>query len=400
MSRLISEILNAPEPHFAHTLQNWEQLSGHNGHDVRLTSEIVQLRKKALRELNLDENDTTSRELFHALSHRAAITNTALEAELKISVTDTPEAVVQTIVGFIDGLTIKRDIWTIKHSVIKQLLKKHPPKKLMKVLGLRSIDSVLKRMSAYELLALAYQIETDEWVAKMKGQYKKLKPADFQAFTSSICVVDQDRVEKLHKGGYKSSRIIVPNYETGTILVVPPPKRFELDVLALTLALLQTLYELRIHSAYFRVLSVKHNFGSKLQQVLQEGLPGSIKNMEIGWTVLQRHFTQFPESFDALEQPHLQPEDIVLVSPTEALMKVVPELTFWNDYGHVFISEGGKPVSMHLMDVITNVSNQLSYENSVTMHLQQQLWQELGLRYLQEEKLRDLVIRTIADEQF
>lgn len=398
MSRLISDILNAPEPRFNHTLHAWEQMSGHSGHDIRLISDIVQKRKKTLASLDLDETDTTPRELFHALCQRAVVTNQAVIDELNISETDTPEQLIDTIVSFIDKLTIKREVWTIKHSAIKQMLKNQPPKKLLKILGLRSIDSVLKRTSAYELLALAYQIENEDWTAKMQAQYKKLKPVDFQASTSTIYIVDRTRVKKLHSGGYKSSRIVVPNYETGTILVVPPAERFNLDALAITMAVLQTLYDLRLYSAYFRLISVKPKFGSKLHNVLLNGLPGNVQNMEIGWTVLQRHFTDSPESFTAIEQPHIQHEDIELISPLEALSEVLPDLHFWNENGHVFIADGSRPVSLHMMDVVTNVSNKLPYEKSIHIHLQQQLWEELGLRYIKHHTIRDAVIQRIEDD--
>jgi hypothetical protein len=376
-------------------------MSGQTGHDIRLASEITQKRKQAIQTLGLDDTDTTPRELFFALRRRAANTNQALEKELQIIDTDSPEVLVAKVIAFIDKLGIQRDVWTLKHAVVKQLLKQQPPKKLLKILGLRSITSVLKRTNAYELLSLAHQIETAEWSNKMRMRYKKLKPVDFQTCCSSIFVTDKSRVEKLHKGGYKSSRILVPNYETGTVLIVPPAGRFQLDVLALTMALLQTLYDLRVHSAYFRLISVNPDFGAKLHLVLQEGLPGKLQKTEIGWPVLQRHFTGSPESFGhTLEQPHLQHEDIVLVPPLEALVQALPEARFWIQHRHVFLVDGSKPVSMNLMDVVINVSNQLTFESRAHTHLQHELWEEIGLRYLQNEAVRNAVILQIEDGQF
>lgn len=400
MSRLISDILNAPEPRFSHAVHSWERMSGQTGHDIRLVSEIVQQCKQALKALGLDDTDTTPRELFFALKHRAVSTNQQLENELKINAGDSPEEVITKITALIDTLALQRDVWAVKHTVVKQLLRQQPPKKLLKILGLRSIDSVLKRTSAHELLSLAYQVEPIEWTNKMRARYKKLKPVDFQTSSSSMFIVGKPRVEKLHKGGYKSSRIVVPNYETGTILVVPPAGRFPLDVLAMTLALLQTLYDLRVYSAYFRLISVKPRFGIRLQLVVQQGLPGTLTETEIGWSVLQRHFTYSPESFDSIEQPHLQHEDITLVAPLTALQETLPDISFWSDHAHVFMGDGSKPISLHLMDVVTNTSNQLSYEHSTHAHLQQQLWEELGLRYLQNETIRTAVISQIEDEQF
>ncbi|MGI9028225.1 MAG: hypothetical protein ACR2FM_05310 [Candidatus Saccharimonadales bacterium] len=398
MSRLISEVLRAPEPSFSQAIKKWEQISGQSGHDIRLLSDITQARKRALQTLNLDENDTTARELFFALRHRAVETNRELELELQINDTDTPDQIISKIVAFIDGLTVQREVWVIKHSVIKQLLKKHSPKKVLKMLGFRSIDSVLKRSNSYELLALAYQIESSDWVAKMHTHFKKLKPTDFQATKSCMFVVEPSRVAKLHSGGYKRSNIIVPNYETGTVLVVPPTQRFPLDVLTLTLSLLQMLYELRAYSAYFRLLSVKTDFGSRLQALMKNGLPGALHETQIGWKVLQRHLMSATDSFVSVEQPHLQYDDIVLTAPIPVLAEVLPSMPFWNDNSYVFMTENNRPVSLHLLDVVVNASNQLPYESGVATHLQQHLWEELGLRYLQNPEVEAFTLSELTDD--
>lgn len=398
MSRVISDILNAPEPHFSHAIKNWEQASGKKGHDIRLVSEISRARLNALKTLNLDQADTTSRELFFALRHRATHTNDELEKVLSVTPTDTPTELINKIITFIDGLTINRDVWVVKHAVIKQILLKHCPKKTLKVLGLRSIDSVLKRTSATEILALAYQLESPEWVVKLHAHHKKFKPTDFQVTRSQIFAVNETRALKLQKGGYSSPRIIVPNYETGTVMIVPPAKRFTLDTLALTLAILQTLYELRVYSAYFRLNSVKDNFGTRVHSILHDGLGGSIQETEIGWKVLQRYFNQKPESFAAIEQPHLQQEDIALRTPFDVLIEHIPSIEFWRDHAHVYMFDGDRPVSLHVLDVVTNASNNLPYENSVHLHLSQQLWEELGLRYLDDEKIHTHVAQKYIED--
>ncbi len=398
MNRLISEVLDAPEPHFSHAIKNWELLSGGSGHDLRLLSDIAQARVHALRELQLDETDTTQRELFFALRQRATATNQEMTALLKINDNDTSEEVVLKIIAFIDSLSIQREVWIMKHSVVKQLLKKHCPKKLLKILGLRSIDSVIKRTSAYELLALAYQTETPEWTLKMHTYFKKLKPTDFQAGRSSVYTTDKNRVAKLHKGGYASSNILLPNYETGTVLVVLPSQRFPLDVIAITLSLLQTLYELRVYSAYFRLISVKPDFGPRLYNLMRNGLPGKLRETEIGWKVLQRHLAQSSEAFKDVEQPHLQYDDIVLTTPLQALAEVIPSMHFWNEHNHIFMAGEGTPVSFHLLDVATNASNQLAPESGLRAHLQQQLWEELGLRYLQSPEIELFVLEEHAND--
>ncbi len=259
---------------------------------------------------------------------------------------------------------------------------------------------MLKRSNAYELLALAYQVETPEWINKMHGYFKKLTPSDFQSTRSCVFIVDQTRVTKLHDGGYKRSNIIVTNHETGTVLLLPPAERFPLDAVALTLSILQTLYELRIYSAYFRVLSVKTNFGLCLLTLVTDGLPGKLRHNQIGWKVLQLHFATNGSSFKSVEQPHLQYEDITVTTPLSVLAKILPSASFWNKNSVVFMVTDTIPISMHLLDVVVNASNQLPQKAATNTHLQQELWDQLSLRYLQHYNVESAVIEELTGDSF
>ncbi len=399
MSRLISDILQSPEPDFSHELQDWENMTGRTGRDLQLISDIAVARKQTLSKLGLDENDTTAKELFYALRHRAQDTNSHFEDFLDVDYTVTPEELMQKIITFINGLGIARDVWVVKHAAVKELLRAQPPKKLLRILGLRSVDSVLKRSNACELLSLAFEVESAEWTNRFQKKYKLFKPADFQAGKSNLYLVEAAKAKKLYAGGYERTKLIIPNYETATILLFPPHKRFPQDTLVLTLAILQALYDVRVYSAYFRFISVRPNFGPAFSKVMQAGLPGGLYENKIGWRVLQRHFSRQPQSFENIEQPHFQYDDVVLEHPLQTLHGVLPDMNFWVDIPHVFVDdESGRPVSFHLMDVLLNASNKIPYEDSRHHSLRGTLWEELALRYLQHETLEAAVITNMEQE--
>jgi hypothetical protein len=395
VSRLISDILQAPEPAFSHALQEWERLSGRAGHDVRLVAEIAAARRRAMQELNLDEADTTPKEFYYALRHRATETSRILDRHMCIGSSDTPAEVVSKVVSFVEKMEVSRDVWRIKQPVVKQLIKKQPPKKLLKCLGLRSIESVLKRVNASELLSLSYKVETPEWTVKMHNQFKKLTPGDLHTDKSCIYVVEADRQAKLQKGGLHHSNIINPNYETGSVVLLTAARRFPLDTLALTLGLLDSLYQLRAYSAYFRHLSVKGNFGEQLHEAIHRGLPGNPQELRIGWKALQKHFSHHPEAFSRIEQPHLHIDDVSVSPPLQSLAKSVPELSFWADHELVFMPHERTQVSANLMDVVVNGSNNIPFEESRRNYLKSHLWEELGRRYLTSEPVVAIVIEDI-----
>lgn len=395
MSRLISDILRAPEPHFSHTIRQWEQLSNQPGHDARLISDISQRRQDALRALKLDPTDTVPKELFYALRHHAGGSNRELEKFIGIKSADTPKQAIEKIIKFVQKLDVPNEVWVVRHTVIKDLLKKQPPKKLLKALGLRSIDSVLKRTSAYELLAMAACVETPDWREKFRLKFKKLKPSDFRPNETNIYQLAPAKADKLRKSGLVTKSSLVNNYETGSVLVIPPRRRFELDTLGLTLSLLQSLHDLRVYSAYFRHLSLKPDFGAALYNALKQGLPGKVNELQIGWKPLQRHFNRTPEAFGKVEQPYLQYDDIVIVAPLDVLGDTLPDLNFWRDKGFSFLYLD-TPVSMNLMDVIVNSSQRLPYERSTHDYLRHRLWEELAFRYLDSPPIQSKTIQYIV----
>lgn len=392
MSKIISDILEAPEPHFSHRLREWEKVSGNPSHDARLASDVAQRRREMLRVFELDLEDTTPKEFYFALKHRARNDNQYLLNHIKIKDTDSPKDLVSAIVKFVESLDTPREIWVIKQSALKLLLKKNPPKKLMKVLGIRSIDSMLKRSNVNELLALAYELENTQWTDKFRESLKKLKPGDFQATKSSIDVVSQEREKKLRGSGFHATRIVKPVYETGSILVVPPAGRYNGDGLSIALSLIQALIDTRVYSAYFRFISVNPSFGENFYRSISQGLPGVsvYKTLGIGWPALQRHVVRSNDALARLEQPHLQIDDIHNRGPIEILASALPEFGFWAHNDYVFYHEkNAKPVSSHLIDVITNISNNADYEHATRGFMQMRLWEELCLRYLSHENIEN-----------
>lgn len=362
-------------------------------------SEVSAARKGVLKNLGLDENDTTPRELYYALRHKASDTNKKFEEKLGINQEDSPEVVCQKMIKFVESLKIPNDVWAVKNPVVKRMLKKQPPKRLLKALGLRSIDSVLKRSQPGELLAMAYKSETPEWTKKMQQQLKSLSPTDFQTEKIHIFNADAAKAEKLRKTALKDSNIITSICESGTILITPPPKRFELDTLGLALLLVHELHQLRVHSSYLRHISVKNDFGARLYRAANSGLPGSIKDARIGWKQLHKHLNINPRSIGKIEQPYLQPEDIITSGPFELMEDSLADGKFWKDGSILFMKDNKNTASMHLMDVIINASNQFPYEKAANTYLKMYIWEDLGARYLQNSPIESDVISEIDESE-
>ena len=67
MSRLLSDLLEATEPMFSLAIRQLEEVSGASGADIRLSAEIIGQVQLKTKQLGLDPNDTTGKELYYAL---------------------------------------------------------------------------------------------------------------------------------------------------------------------------------------------------------------------------------------------------------------------------------------------------------------------------------------------
>lgn len=400
MSRLIYDILKPSQPNFQHTLREWEDRAGRAGHDIRLTSDIRARSKKAVEELGLDSNDTKASELYFALQGRASEDNDWLARYFGIGRQDSPEVCLRKILSWLEKNHLPT-AWVCKAPVIKTALKNHPPKILMKSLGLRSAESMLKRNNPAELLPLSLCMEPSSWRAKLRLDYKKYKPNDFDETKISVHIVSSDRAAKLASHGLQKSRVVIQCYETGSIVLIPPKTRFNMDVLAITTSLLEAVTEIRRSSAYYRTISVRKDFGLQFYAACELGLvKASSKLSHVGWNSLHRYLMRDKAIFSRLEQPHLTKEDIEISNSVDSLSDLDPRFEYWGGLDYVFFGKSlERPVSLHLVDVVTNASNRLSYSESSVAYGRARLWDELWSRYLAEEATAENVIdRFLGDD--
>lgn len=394
MSRLISEILDTERISFKHLIDDWERRSDKQGHDLGLYSDMRVRAIAGVKMLGLDPTDTISHELYFALQERARQDNEWLENYLKISSKDNPEEVLKKVTKWVTKNSKMLDAWVCKPALLKNILKKQPPKVLMKALGLRSVDSMLKRNTIAEVTTLAYELETADWTAKFKQNFKKFKVGDFDVKKISFGIVETERAPKLAKAKLNITKIVLPNYETGSVILVPPKTRFPLDVLALTATLLESVSDIRRHSAYFRILSVRKDFGQQFYEVSSRGIIRASSNIsEIGWNSIHRHLVGNEDFMSQIEQPYITYEEFSVQPALNLLGTHDPRFEFWRDLEYVFFHGRKEPVvSMNLIDVVSNATNRVPYRGAKNTYGKSRLWEELWARYLTHDNVAEEII--------
>lgn len=403
MSKIISELLEANEPLFSKTIQQLEQASGNPSADLRLTSEITGKVHMKIKELGLDPHDSTGKEVYQALLALVAKHDAFLAERMGVDDPEDVQAVIRQLRGLIKNLDVPKKVWVLKHSVAKRLLKAHPPRKVMKHLGYKSVDSMIKREPITELFASLRFAEDPKWLNKFLEHYRKLKPTDFETRDLQVIALDEDKWKDIAAGFvHKKRHNLTHLKELGVIVLLPMPiERMKGIVITVLPLLLHYYNEVRLYSSYFKLQQVKPEFGDILVDTLIAD-PDShavMAGKNIHWRVIQRYFGKLKNEYHPeIFEPHVQPEDLHWRKAEEVLYKMEPALHFWYDLDYVGAMYDGRPVTFNLMDIAISYVNSLSYEHRAIYHFRESLWNELFIRYMGQKNLERQILKQLDNE--
>lgn len=395
--------MSAKEPLFGLSLKQLEKASGHQSTDVRLQAEIIAKAHKATRRLGLDHQDTTGPELYAALVAKIKAHDEHLAAQMGGSATEPPASLIPKIKAAVDKADVDKTCWVIKKSVAKEFLRRTPPKAIMKHLGYRSVDSMLKKENLAEVYGALRFAEDGDWLAKFNEEYKTLKPSNFETRQIEIVVMPHERwADICQEFVAKKKHNITHLKELGVILMLPV-KVQQLPGMATWSGSLVFHYinEIRLYSAFFKLKQVQPDFGAIFVETLiaDPDMGPIMSGQNIHWRVIQRYFGKLKDEYHPeVFEPHVQPEDLHWRKAEEMLYKIDPELEFWRDMDYVGLMYDGRPVAFNMMDVAASYTNQTPYEEREIYHFQEALWNEIFMRYMGQKTLEDQILKQLDND--
>lgn len=409
MSRFISDLLEKEKTALRTTLDKLEQASGESSIDSRLLSEIIVKSKSKIKQLGLDANDTNAEELYAALINLAQLHDTFLSKALGGSDPADTKDMLPRIQKFTNSIASTKTVWAIKHSVAKRQLKSIPPKLLMKKLGYRSIDSMIKREPIDDLFAGIRVAESSEYINKFFDSFKNLRPSDFESRKMLVRLLTQKRWQNVTNNYVTNTRDnLVELKELGSVVIMNlPVEKLKGATIMLLPLILHKLNNIHIYSSYFKFEQVQNDFGDILSSTLLGKSVSRINmaGLDLSWNVIRDHFGKLSQDgLTDVFEPHIQLDDLEDKIVEESLYKLEPALHFWfgNNFLGLPFSDGA--VSLNLLDIATDFVNNLSFAASSTKYLSLALWDELLARYLSELPLQDQVLQQLdsqtGDPQF
>lgn len=402
MSRLLSDLLSGDEPSFTNSLRRLESDSGNPSIDIRLVADIAAKVKSKMRELGLDPSDTNARELYYALQALIKKHDEFLTNSLGVKDPTDHDNLLPKIVEKVKDLDIPKTCWALKPTSAKKLLKQSPPKKVMKQLNYRSIDSLLKREDMDEVFVAIRLLESPTWLRRFISSYRKLSSNDFENRKVNVYIFDDHRwgdeartFTSVHNGNLLHLK------DMGVIAVLPFTfkKMAGLSITLLPL-ILHYLNEIRVHSSYLKLQQVKADFSEYLVESLAHDVIGTVEisGQAFDWRTIARHYVKEKTGVPGSFEPNLQFEDIVTKKADEVLYKLEPALKFWEGLDYVGVMGEGKPVPLGLIDNALSYFNHLDYGRQSVSNFQRSLWDELLSRYVGRQPIEEKLLKQLGND--
>ncbi len=402
MTRFLSEALQAQQPFFQQGLQRLEAANGHPSNDIRLSTSVLHQTQAKLRQLGLDPHDTSAEELYHVLNEKVKADDAKLTRNLQTRALTHISLAADVVAGMVHALRDTpgtQDCFGIKATRLRIMIKKVPPKKAMKQLGYRSIDSFLKHENLTLVLTAAWLTESPSWQKQLLDQYKKLKASDFETRRIAILQPDSQRWQSLAGSVVDRTKHNLLSFkELGAIVLLPLPRILPSGAVTASLTLaLHELNEIRATSTFLKLCQVRPDFGNLVRSVIldEPKLDASVLDQVVPWHLVQRYYARLGEAFrDELFGPHIRAEDMSWKTAEAALNQIEPSLDFWQGNTHLALLHNHQAVSLNLVDAALNLCNNLPFQQRLTQAFQRSLWHELLLQYLKH----DTVEQTVAEQ--
>lgn len=163
MSKKLACLVGKSEEEVARFIAQMEARFGYPSADVRLLAEITQSARQKMADLGLDPQDTTSEELYHALRAKFDQNSAQIDRALGIKPDTGLDRRIAKASQLVRHILGEVELWALKTSAAKALLRACPPRKTMMRLNFRSLESMLKHADIDEILLVVPYMESTVW---------------------------------------------------------------------------------------------------------------------------------------------------------------------------------------------------------------------------------------------
>jgi hypothetical protein len=356
----LAKLIDVPARDLTKQIAKLEELSGYRSEDVRLLDESRRQLAGKISALGLDPSDTTGEELYETLKVKLQddLSHVSRAWNLEDDGLDKVVQIVSANAGSDELLSIRR-------PVMKALLKKSPPKKTIKLLGYRSLDSMLKHEDAAVVVAIALANENQQWNSHLAHSISALKTSDYELHQVRFFGLNPKQSAALEKPVIAvplMSTVLLAGREDSKQLAASVVLAFEAEA----------------------ILTADNDFLSRNQ--------------------FSKDFNKKAEqAFSGTTELNVVPDDVLgfgnklnLSDPCTRFSNLHPCLAWWKKAGHLALYDGG-PVSLNLTDNILNLIAKVEYSQRYAVNFTKALKADVANRYLSYPAVKNYFNRAVDD---
>ncbi len=290
----------------------------------------------------------------------------------------------------------------LKRKKAAELLKKEPPKGIMRALGYASVGDLLEEEDLDEVMSALRFLEDSEWQNKVFfKQYESLTPKDFEEREVSIRALGEKWAGIAEAFVAKKYHNVSHLKEMGVIFVIPIFLGISGETLRLMSLLLHYLHEVSFYAETFRMFAkTPASFSSSLisalrGDVLEHRLPEVLPEVaRPRFLVVQRYLAKIDEHDWRLSEPRVNPEALHWARAEDDMAWVGgKDMRFWSGVGWVgdlFKTGLGDEafMSFNLGDVVMTLVKRK--EVRYLFHAQEALWNRIFIEHYGEVALERL----------
>jgi hypothetical protein len=400
MSKALAQFLDKPETLISAAIAKLELLSALPSLDVRLLAEINTKLRSCTADLGLDADDTTSRELYYSARERFAQDMQKFSGELHLGKNTNSDEIARVVVNFFEESRVAPEVHALKRSVAKDILRSHPPRKLMKKLNYRSIDSMLKLENIAQLYAALPVVESERWLNVFWRDLAHVNPSDFETRKIELVIMPAKRWGSVAQDNSTES---IP--QIGAVVVWSTKTTRKIGAFGLSLQIAKSISDLKVSSGFIKLSQVQSDFGKTFVSAITDGLghPAKLSSTPISWKSIFRHYGSYSkeEYMDHMEQfgPHMLHEDLQVGHSLKSLADKSLVFKSWLGLEHVAQNIESKIVSLNPMDLLADHANDSGFDNRSRTHFEQSLWHELIDRYMKHAGVRTFVTNQLVPQE-
>ncbi len=398
MSKLIAELLGTDRRQFDKIISRLEHITLQPGVDTRLSAEIITKTRAKTRAFGYEPSEATAKELYYGLLSVAENHDELLRKRINIRKSTKLIEVSEIIAAEAEKLLSKEKLVAMQPVAVKKVLKAVPPKKTMKLLKYRSLDSVLKRENPLVLYALARTIEDKSWQTQINARLKRLQARDASEQSVNILYLPSSWKEKLKKNPFDN--VVQPVPEIGSVLLLPTIPVMQKGAVLLTLSLvLQAGQRLSVESLPYRTKALSIGVEKLIPDIaagyVEEFEP--VHGLQPSWQAVYQLLVD--NGNRSLPDFDLILGDLQWESTETKLASLVPEMDIWVGSHYLGYASNPFPLSMHVIDVTASLVLDRKFTEQIVSHMRASLWNELQLRYLKQDSLERAVISQLSFAQ-